>query len=103
MEGRRFPPEYWFEYWSRRKRSGESPSFRLLSKAGYDRVTSAPFPMIGPVGLDVIDPILYDALVADELARLVPNRIGVQGDCKVGSCGWVLGVCAGGWGGRGVG
>lgn len=50
-----------------------------LSQAGFDRIASTPFPVIGPVGLDVLDPILYDALVADEVARLLPGRVGIRG------------------------
>ncbi len=87
-EGRGFPPELWFDYWYRRRRSSkDDPFFQSLSKAGYDRITSTPFPAVGPVGLDVIDPILYDALVADEVARLMPGRVGVS-SLRYGSPFW---------------
>ncbi|MEY8017475.1 hypothetical protein [Mycobacterium servetii] len=87
-EGRGFPPDLWFDYWYRRRRSSkDDPFFESLSKAGYDRITNTPFPAIGPVGLDVIDPILYDALVADEVARLMPGRVGIR-SLRYGSPFW---------------
>ena len=82
QEGRGFPPELWFDYLYRnRKFRGESSSFSMaLSRAGYDRAlgTPLPFPGAGAIGLEVIDPILYDALVADELARSLPDQARVR-------------------------
>jgi hypothetical protein len=79
-EGRRFPPDMWFEYFYRRnQRDLEfSSSFRALSDAGYDRLIGTSFPFFGGVGLEVLDPILYDALVADELARSLPEELGIR-------------------------
>jgi hypothetical protein len=50
-----------------------------LSQTGYDRVFSASLPVVGQVGLDVLDPVLYDALVADQVARLMPGRVDIRG------------------------
>lgn len=79
-EGRRFLPDMWFEYFDRRsQRDAELPSsFRALSDAGYDRVIGAGFPFPGGVGLDVLDPGLYDALIADELARSLPEELSIR-------------------------
>ncbi|MGH9043516.1 MAG: hypothetical protein ACRDVP_01510 [Acidimicrobiales bacterium] len=79
-EGRRFPPDIWFEYFYRRNQRDRevSSSFRALSDAGYDRLIGTGFPFFGGVGLDVLDPVLYDALVADELARSLPEEVGVR-------------------------
>lgn len=64
-EGRRFSPEI-------------SSSSRALFDAGYDRLTGIGFPFPEVAGLDVLDPVLYDALVADEVARLTPEPVGVR-------------------------
>jgi len=47
---------------------------------GYERLLdSGPFPIpTNTAGLDVIDPALYQALVADALARLAPGAVGVR-------------------------
>ncbi|WP_261876716.1 hypothetical protein [Mycobacterium marinum] len=50
-----------------------------LSQTGYDRVFSASLPVVGQIGLHVLDPILYDALVADQVARLMPGRVDIRG------------------------
>jgi len=59
-----------------------------LSDAGYDRLTGIGSPFLGVVGLDVLDPILYDALVADELARLTVfpemGSLGKGGEINIG-------------------
>ncbi|MDA8314563.1 MAG: hypothetical protein M0010_05235, partial [Actinomycetota bacterium] len=62
-----------------RERS-ESPATRSFLSTGYSRVLdSGPFPIVAnTAGLDVIDPTLYQALVADTLARLAPGRVGVR-------------------------
>jgi hypothetical protein len=80
VEGRRFPPDLWFEYFYRRnQRDIElSSSFHALSDAGYDRLIGTGFPFFGGVGLDVLDPVLYDSLIADELARALPEEIRIR-------------------------
>lgn len=75
----RSPPEIWFEYLNLRPGDAKlSSSFRAWSDAGYDRLIGIGFPFLGAAGLDVLDPVLYDALVADELARLTPEPVGVR-------------------------
>jgi hypothetical protein len=73
-----YPPEYWRDYLYRRRPGRDSSFFRALSNAGYDRLIESGVPFAGVVGLDLIDPILYDALVADELALSLPGQIGVR-------------------------
>jgi hypothetical protein len=70
----------WFEYFYRRsQRDVENlSSFRAFSDAGYDRLIGTGFPIVGGVGLDVLDPVPYDALVADELGRSLPEEIGIR-------------------------
>lgn len=74
------PPELFFAYWLRRgRRSGSIPSSLLA--AGYERALAGsplPWPAGAAVGLDVIDPDLYQALVADQIARLAPTEIAVR-------------------------
>jgi len=74
------PPELFFDYWYRRgRRSGAIPSSLLA--AGYERALAGspfPWPAGAAVGLDVIDPDLYQALVADQIARLAPTEITVR-------------------------
>lgn len=77
QEGRHFPPDMWLEYFYRRGRRDRKLS-SSLSDAGYDRLIDTGFPVFGGVGLDVLDPVLYDALVADELARSSPEELGVR-------------------------
>jgi hypothetical protein len=78
-ESRRFSPEFWFDYWYRQRRTDtESKQFRTLSNAGYERVPVGPFPFVAALSLDVLDPALYDALVANEVARALPARVAVR-------------------------
>lgn len=74
------PPELFFDYWyRRRRRPGGIPSSLLA--AGYERAlvgSPLPWPPGIAVGLDVIDPDLYQALVADQIARLAPTEIVVR-------------------------
>ena len=69
-----------FGYWNARTRlSGDIPS-NLLA-AGYERaLAGSPLPWAAgtAIGLDVIDPDLYHALVADQIARLAPTGIAVR-------------------------
>jgi hypothetical protein len=67
-----YPPEYVYEEFIRNSRSRE------LSNAGYDRLTAIGAPLSSAAGLDVLDPVLYSALVADELARSMPEPVGVR-------------------------
>jgi hypothetical protein len=74
------PPDLFFDYWYRRgRRSGSIPSSLLA--AGYERALAGsplPWPTGAAVGLDVIDPDLYQALVADQIAQLAPTEIAVR-------------------------
>ncbi len=74
------PPELFFDSWYRRgRRSGRIPGSLLA--AGYERALAGspfPWPAAAAVGLDVIDPDLYQALVADQIARLAPAEIAVR-------------------------
>lgn len=77
-DARGMPPEIWFDYLYRRQRrlSGE---FDYARNAGFERLlSSAPFPMSSGGGLEVLDPVLYHALVADALARGAPDGVGVR-------------------------
>jgi hypothetical protein len=75
-EGRRLLPDFWFDYFYEGSRLGKP--FLALSDAGYDRLAGMGFPFPGAPGLDAMDPVLYDALVADELARAAPGRVSVR-------------------------
>lgn len=76
------PPEWWFDYYYRvRPRGkGENPAALNFLSTGYERLLdSSPFPILAnTAGIDVIDPVLYQALVADVLARLAPGAVGVR-------------------------
>ena len=76
------PPEWWFDYYYRLRRTpkSESPATSHFLSTGYERLLdSGPFPIpTNTAGLDVIDPALYQALVADALARLAPGAVGVR-------------------------
>lgn len=76
------PPEWWFDYYYRlrRRERSESPATMRFLSTGYGRVIdSGPFPILAnTAGLDVIDPPLYQALVADTLSRLAPGGVGVR-------------------------
>ncbi len=76
---REVPPELFFDYWYRRGRRPGIPSGLLA--AGYERALAGsplPWPAGAAVGLDVVDPDLYQALVADQIARLAPTAITVR-------------------------
>jgi hypothetical protein len=77
---RELPPDLFFDYWYRRgRRSGSIPSSLLA--AGYERALAGsplPWPAGAAVGLDVVDPDLYQALVADQIAQLAPTEIAVR-------------------------
>lgn len=79
-EAGRLPPDIWWDYWYRR-RGSTSERFSLLSSIGYERAfegASLPWAVGVALGLDVLDPILYEALVADHVARLTPQEIVVR-------------------------
>lgn len=71
------PPEFWFEWRHRRDRQPD----KLLSRfkgTGFERTWSGallPWAAGASAGLEVIDPLLYQALVADEVARLAPGQV----------------------------
>jgi hypothetical protein len=69
---RPYPPEYAYEDLILNSRSRE------LANAGYDRLTAVGTPFSSATGLEVLDPVLYGALVADELARSMPEPVGVR-------------------------
>ncbi len=71
------PLESAWDYW----RSESSRKKGYLSGTGYERaLAGAPGPLAvgASLGLDVLDPILYQALVADQVARLAPGEIIVR-------------------------
>jgi len=74
------PPARFIDDWYRRRRLlGRIPSSLLA--AGYERALAGsplPWPAGAAVGLDVIDPDLYQALVADQIAQLAPTEIAVR-------------------------
>lgn len=74
------PPDMWFDYVYRMQRwkDGGKHDFALRA-AGYDRLfESAPGPFLSnTVGLDVLDPDLYQALVADVIGQGLSDAIGV--------------------------
>jgi len=71
------PAELLFDLWrsQRSKRSG------YLRGTGFERVlTAAPVPWVfgAAPGLDVVEPALYQALVADDVSRLAPGEVVVR-------------------------
>jgi hypothetical protein len=74
-DAREMPPDYWFDY-SYHLRRRLSAKFGLAQNAEFERLlSSAPFPMSWGGGLEVLDPVLYNALVADALARGAPGGV----------------------------
>lgn len=71
----RFPPDLWIDYLYRFRERKDTKEFRALSDAGYDRLLGTPFPLAPSAGLEVLDSDLYDALVADQLARSLPGPV----------------------------
>jgi hypothetical protein len=74
------PPELWFDWFYRRGRQRLGKLDFALREAGFERLLSAaPIPIFpGAVGLDALDPLLYHALVADDVARLMPTEVLVR-------------------------
>jgi hypothetical protein len=75
------PPELWFDYLYRfRRGQDDKRTYSYLRSTGYDRLLDAgPMPVLMTnAGLDVLDPMLYQALVADALARQAPGAVGVR-------------------------
>lgn len=70
------PRELWWYYWSRQRGGLQS----RLAAAGFERAfTASPFLWSGgTIGLDVIDPNLYHALVAQQVATLSPSAATVR-------------------------
>jgi hypothetical protein len=80
QEARDMPPDLWWDYWYRRRRRTKG-AFSELSGTGYERAfAGATGPWLGGIsaGLDVLDPELYLALIADEVARLAPAEVTVR-------------------------
>jgi hypothetical protein len=82
-ESGRFPSELWWDYLYRRRRSDPAIGslFNLLRSTGYDRALAASpaaWPAGTALGLDVLDPQLYGALVAERIARLAPGDVVVR-------------------------
>jgi hypothetical protein len=73
------PPEFWFDWFYRRGRQPPGKLDVSLREAGYERLLStAPIPIFpGAVGLDALDPALYQALVSETVARLMPGEVRV--------------------------
>ena len=74
------PPEWWFEYFYRRRGKLLGKDDYALRAAGFERALQAsPTPFAAnAIGLDAIDPVLYQALVADALARELPGSVRVR-------------------------
>ena len=75
------PPRFWWDYRRYLEDAGARGLVSRLSDLGYDRAFSAPgFPWSGgaPLGLEVIDPVLYQALVALRISALEPSDIVVR-------------------------
>jgi hypothetical protein len=74
------PPEIWYDWFYRRGRRPFGKLEPALKQAGFERLLSqAPFPLSpNAVGLDALDPLLYDALVADAVARSLPGQVRVR-------------------------
>lgn len=75
------PPRPWRDYRRYLEDFGPPSLVSRLADLGYDRVfsTSAfPWSTGAPLGLDVIDPVLYQALVALQVASLAPGEIIVR-------------------------
>lgn len=80
-----FEPDLPFRFWRDYRRYLEdigSPGLvSRLSDLGYDRAFSTsgfPWSSGGPLGLEIIDPVLYHALVALRTASLAPGEIVVR-------------------------
>lgn len=74
-----FPPRLW-DYWYR-MRGVSSERVSYLAGTGFERaLQSNPVPWIGgaALGLDALDPVLYQALVAERVTRLSPDLIFVR-------------------------
>lgn len=78
-ESDNIPPDMWWYYWSR-QRGGLGRLQSRLAAAGFERAfAGSPFPWSGgTIGLDVIDPELYHALVAWQVATLSPSAATVR-------------------------
>lgn len=79
-EFRGAPAEWWFENLYRRRGKLGGKEGYTLRAAGFERaLQSSPTPFFAnAVGLDAIDPGLYQALVADSMSRLAPGAVGVR-------------------------
>lgn len=69
--------EFW--YMSRRRRSGETYSY--VRGTGFERAfagSSVPWSVGAALSLDVADPVLYQAVWGDQVARVTPGEITVR-------------------------
>lgn len=73
------PPEIWFDLLIRQWRRPFDFDYPFR-EAGFERLFSTGvLPAFSSgIGLDVLDPILYQALVSEALARLMPGDVGVR-------------------------
>lgn len=75
------PSRFWWEYRRYLEDAGPRGLVSRLSDLGYDRAFSAtglPWSSGAPLGLEVIDPVLYQALVALRISALEPGDIVVR-------------------------
>ncbi len=76
-DAERMPPDIWFDFWWGRRSKRSS----YLRGTGFERALSGariPWALGAAPGLDVVDPSLYQALVADQVRRLAPGQIVVR-------------------------
>lgn len=75
------PRRFWLDYRRYLEDVGSPRLVSLLSDLGYNRAFSTPglpWSSGAPLGLEVIDPVLYQALVALRITSLAPGEITVR-------------------------
>jgi hypothetical protein len=79
-EAEEMPPELWWDRMFRRQTRRKHPSDDPFAEFYERALAGAPVPWPGllSIGLDVLDPDLYFALVADQLARQAPGEVAVR-------------------------
>jgi hypothetical protein len=77
---RGMPPDLWFDYWYRVRRDSGKSHDPSAARRFERSLAGTPFPWLGSAasGLDMIDPDLYHALVADHVARFAPTEVTVR-------------------------
>lgn len=75
-EIRNFPPDFWLDWYYRRGPLSSDKDRFGLREAGFERMMATlPVPFVaGAIGLDALDPVLYQALVADVIAASMPEE-----------------------------